>query len=462
MTITAKEPEIESRRLSSPVRVRIPAFDLVIVPGDPDLTTYGARVVRDAAEDLFESYLINYNFGGSATYDYAGLTGIENVIYDDSNLSEAKSVIQVTGGMVVFKSGSRREPTVQQIEDMFGESLYPSNSDATSLTEVLQSNDMFSYVESSSFRPFRRSLSPSSSPSSFKPSAMTSSIPTDFTSLSSSPSFNLKDILPLIGSTTTSSQDDSTIFGTISIGATLMVVVVGLVVSQHVLRKQKWKIDAPHELPKEEEIEIQKSLGAQSCNQSETNSIFSMFLGATGMQQISRVVESPKTVPQSCSCSSSEQGSLSEFGTEPRAGESIAAELIAGEPPVVQVYSINELGEKKIENVEFTSEEDSAPSIPPSQCEKITDEVMPDHHEFTSVDISATEGFEKWSDWSSLTFSAKNELDTAGNDAAFEPDSTWDFQDNEKDKNDNDDLDPFYTPAEPSNSFMGIFNPFKL
>lgn len=159
-------PEVLSQQESSfndPIRVRVSEFFITLTPAQQNMTTIEAEKIRDAAEDLFEDYLLTVDWSTSTLYDYAGLAGIETVFVDDTRTPPV-TVIKVRGGLVVFGGDTTVVPAENEIEAMLRASLYPDSLDDISLTDLLNVLGDFGVVESSTYEAIR-SPTPSQMPS---------------------------------------------------------------------------------------------------------------------------------------------------------------------------------------------------------------------------------------------------------------------------------------------------------
>ena len=150
---------------NDPKRVRISGFYITLAPTQLNMTIIEAEMVRDAAESLFEEYLLSVDWNSSTIYDYAGLAGIETLFVDDTRTPHV-TVIEVRGGLVVFGGDTTVVPAENEIEAMLRASLYPDSPNDPSLTDLLNDLGNFGVIESSSYEAIR-SPTPTQRPSSY-------------------------------------------------------------------------------------------------------------------------------------------------------------------------------------------------------------------------------------------------------------------------------------------------------
>jgi hypothetical protein len=475
--------EVQSRNLNNPLRVKVPDFTITLSPGDPDLTALEAQEVRDIAESLFENYLQSYAWGVSTLYDYAGLSGVEEVTFDDST-SPSVSVIKVRGGLVVFQTESSVAPSEDAIEEMLQKALHPTSPSAASLTDVLKVTDAFGYVETSIYEEFLyplplpsqapsySSMAPSRTPStapstspSMQPSRTPSLPPSQVPSImpSPAPSFR-KDVSKLEETNTATAADDKSTFG----GATLIgtaaagVAVAAAIAAMLLLRRkgrksqvENWKLGVQHTFPLDDGgvdgLHKRDSLqdrggGLSADGRSEAgSSMLGRLLVAAALptpRSIMRVTDSPHTTPQ---CSSNSEGSVDDFGS---------TTII---PSILKLSSLEDFEVDRHINVTTVEQQQSvqnggsirsrgADQSMPLEWQRTPHIAMPYRSSMTAAEKASTLHFEKWSDCSSGQADdddTRVQSDAEGN---FASDDVWDFQDNEDD-DDESTVSPFHTPG---------------
>lgn len=285
---------------------------------------------------------------------------------------------------------------------------------------IIKNTDLFSDFENTAIYPSPAPSSATFAPTfvpSYYPSSVDETVEVPLNSATPTPATSLS-------STSAGWKINSNLLAAVSVSTVIFVTFAALIFfRRHIREKSLWNISNQHKFASEEEGPSEKI--SFFNDKWFTSKVISSLLTASTSNTRSAMIESPRTVIQSFW--DSDEESISEFGPD----------LKIIKPSIIKVESTkaveHDIGEDLINFEDFESI-------------------------LSSSDISVTELIDSYPSYTNVIIDF--DLEYANLDADFEPDTSWNFEDNEPTLE--TDVDPFDTPVYPNQDTIGNFYKFLI